>query len=97
MNARTGLHRAAAAAAAAAMMAAPLAAAALQTPEGPTAYRYIIYADAAKTEIIGTAEDTCGQSGSYVYVISPNLPTPYYDQERAFICSEMGPYIPSDW
>jgi len=97
MSVRTGRRLSLAAAAVAAVIAAPLAAAALQSPAGPTAYRYIIYADAAKTEIIGMAEDTCGESGGYVYVISPNIPTPYYDQERAFICTGMGPYLPPDW
>ena len=56
MIARTGLRVSLAAAAVAAVIGAPLAAAALQSPEGPTAYRYIIYADAAKTEVISSGE-----------------------------------------
>ena len=61
------------------------------------AYSYVYYADAAKTQELGTAEDTCGQSGSYVYVINPYIPTPYYDQTPMYVCSEMGPYLPPDW
>ncbi|MDP3802928.1 hypothetical protein [Brevundimonas sp.] len=61
------------------------------------AYSYVYYADEAKTEELGTATDSCGQSGSWVYVIHPYIPTPYYDQTPMYVCSEMGPYLPPDW
>lgn len=61
------------------------------------AYSYVYYADAAKTQELGYATDRCGQSGSWVYVIHPYIPTPYYDQTPMYVCSEMGPYLPPDW
>lgn len=64
---------------------------------GLVAYSYVYYADAAKTQELGTAADSCGQSGSWVYVTSPYIPTPYFDQTPMYVCSEMGPYLPPDW
>lgn len=61
------------------------------------AYSYVYYADAAKTQQLGTAWDTCRQSGSTVYVIKPYIPTAYYDETPMFVCSGMGPYLPPDW
>ena len=61
------------------------------------AYSYVYYADAAKTQQLGTAWDTCRQSGSTIYVIKPNIPTAYYDETPMFVCSGMGPYLPPDW
>ncbi|MBJ7511140.1 hypothetical protein [Brevundimonas sp.] len=61
------------------------------------AYSYVYYADAAKTEVLGYAWDTCGEGGGNVYVLKPYIPTPYYDETPAFVCSGMGPYLPPDW
>lgn len=61
------------------------------------AYSYVYYADEARTEVLGYASDRCGQSGSYVYVIRPYIPTPYYDQTQIFVCSGGGPYLPPDF
>ena len=58
------------------------------------AYTYTLYADAEKTIWIGFASDTCGWGGS---VISPNISTPYFDREPAFVCTDMGPYLPPHW
>jgi hypothetical protein len=57
------------------------------------AYSYDYYADAAKTEFLGSAYDTCDTSG----VLRPNIPTPYYDQTPIFVCGPLGPYLPPDW
>jgi len=61
------------------------------------AYSYVYYADAEKTEVLGYAWDTCGQSGSHIYVTRPYIPTAYYDQTPTFVCAELGPYLPPDW
>ena len=72
------------------------AAALVQTPD-LTAYSYVYYADAAKTEVLGYARDRCVTSGNTVYVAHPYIPTPYYDQTAMYVCSGMGPYLPPDW
>jgi hypothetical protein len=61
------------------------------------AYSYVYYADAAKTQELGTAWDTCSQTFSNIYVLKPYLPTPYYDETPMYVCAEMGPYLPPDW
>ena len=61
------------------------------------AYSYVYYSDAAKTQQLGTAWDTCRQSGQTIYVIKPFIPTAYYDETPMFVCSGMGPYLPPDW
>jgi hypothetical protein len=68
-------------------------------PEGvfAIAYTYTLYADAEKTQVIGTLNDTCVQSGSVVTANHPNITTPYYDETAIYTCAEMGPYLPSNW
>jgi hypothetical protein len=61
------------------------------------AYSYVYYADAAKTQELGTAWDRCGGGGSNVYVLKPYIPTAYYDETPMYVCSGMGPYLPPDW
>ena len=62
------------------------------------AYQYVYYADAAKTQYEGTIMDQgCGGSGSFVYVIRANVPSPYYDAYPIYVCTEMGPYLPPEW
>ena len=72
------------------------AAALVQTPD-LTAYSYVYYADAAKTEVLGYAMDRCVTSGNTVYVAHPYIPTPYYDQTAMYVCTAMGPYQPPAW
>ncbi len=63
-----------------------------------TAYTYYYYADAAKTEFLGTVSDQgCEQSGNVVNVIRAQVPTPYYDLEPMYICTTNGPYRPPEW
>lgn len=69
----------------------------VQNPDPLTAYTYVYYADAAKTEVLGYASDRCVTSGNTVYVVHPYIPTPYYDQTAMYVCSGMGPYLPPDW
>lgn len=63
----------------------------------PIAYVYTFYSDAEKTQVTGYAEDRCVQSGNTVYASHPNISTPYYDETPIFVCSGMGPYLPSNW
>ena len=58
------------------------------------AYSYTIYADDAKTIVVGYAWDTCMESMGHVYVTSPELPTGRYDQQFMYYCSSFGPYLP---
>ncbi len=62
----------------------------------PLAYSYTYYADAAKTEVLGTATDTCVVSYNPDYaafVSNPYIPTPYYDEEFIYHCGGMGPVL----
>jgi hypothetical protein len=61
------------------------------------AYSYTYYADAEKTEVLGSASDTCVQSGETVYAAHPYIPTAYYDETPMYVCAQLGPYLPSDW
>lgn len=63
-----------------------------------TAYTYYYYADAAKTQFLGSVSDQgCGQSGDFVYVVRAQVPTPYYDLEPMYVCTGGGPYLPPEW
>lgn len=63
-----------------------------------TAYHYVYYADAAKTEYLGEVSDRgCGRSGSYSYVLRANVPSPYYDATPIFVCGGNGPTLPENW
>lgn len=59
-----------------------------------TAYSYVYYADAEKTQVLGYAFDHCEMSGNTVVVIHPYIPTAYYDQSPMYVCSDMGPILP---
>lgn len=62
------------------------------------AYSYVYYADAEKTEVLGYAWDNCVSGiGGHVWVQKPYIPTPYYDETPAYVCSGMGPWLPPDW
>ena len=59
------------------------------------AYKYTLYADAAKTEYIGDAYDGgCVVSGSYVFAERVQLHTPYFDAEPMYVCTGGGPTLP---
>lgn len=63
-----------------------------------TAYTYFYYADAAKTQLLGSVSDQgCGQSGDFVYVNRVQIPSPYYDAQPMYICTANGPYLPPEW
>ena len=63
-----------------------------------TAYHYVYYSDAAKTQYQGEISDQgCAVSGNYVYVVRANVPSPYYDAYPMYVCSGMGPWLPPDW
>ncbi|MBX9459841.1 MAG: hypothetical protein KL785_00380 [Brevundimonas sp.] len=60
------------------------------------AYGYTYYADAAKTEVLGTAQDSCTASYDQMYAghaLHPYIPTPYYDEEVIYHCGGMGPVL----
>lgn len=61
------------------------------------AYRYTYYADAAKTEPLGEAYDTCGGYEWNYWVLHPYIPTTYYDQTPMYVCTASGPYLPPEW
>jgi len=63
----------------------------------PIAYSYEVYSDAEHTNYIGGGYDTCVQSGSMIYVSSPNLPSGYEVKTPMYVCTEMGPFEPGDW
>lgn len=59
-----------------------------------TGYQYDYYADAAKTQYLGTVYDQgCGQVMDYVYVVRVNVPSAYFDQTAIFTCQggQIGP------
>lgn len=63
-----------------------------------TAYHYVYYADAAKTEYLGEVSDRgCGGWGNNVYVLRANVPSPYYDATPIYVCSGGGPTLPENW
>jgi hypothetical protein len=63
-----------------------------------TAYHYVYYADAAKTEYLGEVSDRgCGGWGANVYVLRANVPSPYYDATPIYVCGGQGPELPQDW
>jgi hypothetical protein len=63
-----------------------------------TAYHYVYYADAAKTEYLGEVSDRgCRGSGNNVYVIRANVPSPYYDATPIYVCGGNGPQLPDNW
>ncbi|PIB91141.1 hypothetical protein [Caulobacter sp. FWC2] len=63
-----------------------------------TAYTYTYYADAEKTVYLGEVSDRgCGQSGSYIYVLRAQVPSPYYDATPIYVCTGGGPYLPPEW
>lgn len=62
----------------------------------PRAYSYIYYSDAEKTQVLGTAYDTCIVSYDPTYaahVSNPYIPTAYYDESFMHHCGGMGPVI----
>lgn len=62
------------------------------------AYSYDYYADAEKTQYLGTTVDTgCVVSGHEVYAQRVNIPSPYYDATPMYMCSGVGPWLPPDW
>ncbi len=63
----------------------------------PIADSYAVYSDASHTNYIGGGEDTCVQSGSQIYVSSPNLPAGYVVKTPIYVCTDMGPFEPGDW
>ena len=59
-----------------------------------TGYQYDYYADAAKTQYLGTVYDQgCGQVLDYVYVVRAQVPSAYFDQTPIFTCQggQIGP------
>lgn len=63
-----------------------------------TAYSYVYYADAAKTQYLGEVSDQgCGRVGDFVYVVRANVPSPHYDATPIYVCSRGGPTLPGDW
>ena len=63
-----------------------------------TAYHYVYYADAAKTEYLGEVSDHgCGTTGNFHYVVRANVPSPYYDATPIFVCGGNGPQLPDGW
>lgn len=57
-----------------------------------TAYHYVYYADAAKTEYLGEVSDRgCGGWGANRYVLRANVPSPYYDATPIYTCGGSGP------
>ncbi|KQY84811.1 hypothetical protein [Brevundimonas sp. Root1423] len=64
------------------------------------AYSYTYYADAGKTEVLGTAYDTCTISYDEWYAghaSHPYIPTPYYDEVTIHHCGGMGPELLPDF
>ncbi|WP_420479930.1 hypothetical protein [Brevundimonas sp. FT23028] len=62
----------------------------------PLAFSYTYYADAAKTQPLGTVTDTCVTSYDPMYaaqVSVPYIPTAYYDEEFIYHCGDMGPVL----
>lgn len=62
----------------------------------PIAYRHEVYSDAGHTNLIGSGEDSC-VGDSMIYVTSPNLPAGYQVSTPMYVCTAMGPYLPSGW
>jgi microcystin degradation protein MlrC len=63
-----------------------------------TAYSYVYYADAAKTQVLGEVSDRgCGGRGDNVHVLRAFIPTPYYDATPIYICTSNGPMDPGGW
>lgn len=63
-----------------------------------TAYHYVYYADAEKTQYLGEVSDRgCGGFGDNVFVLRANVPSPYYDAIPIYVCSGQGPQLPGDW
>lgn len=63
----------------------------------PIAYQRDVYSDAAHTNWIGGGSDSCVQSGSMIYVTTPQLPAGYEVKTPMYVCSGMGPYLPPEW
>jgi hypothetical protein len=63
----------------------------------PIAYSYEVYSDAEHTNLIGSGYHSCVQSGQMIFVTSPWLPSGYEVKTPMYVCSGMGPYLPSDW
>ncbi|MGO4411016.1 MULTISPECIES: hypothetical protein [unclassified Brevundimonas] len=63
----------------------------------PIAYQRDVYSDAALTNLIASASDGCTQSGDWVWITTPQLPTGYEVKTPMWVCSPMGPYLPHDW
>ena len=64
------------------------------------AYSYTYYADAGKTEVLGTAYDTCTYSYDEMYAghaLHPYIPTQYYDEVTIHHCGGMGPELLPDF
>lgn len=62
-----------------------------------TGYQYDYYADAAKTQYLGTVYDQgCGQVLDHVYVVRVWVPSAYFDQTPIFTCEggQIGPIGP---
>ncbi len=60
------------------------------------AYQYTYYADAEKTEYLGTEYDSC--TGSYDedyagHALHPYIPTAYFDEVTVYHCGGMGPEL----
>jgi hypothetical protein len=60
----------------------------------PIAYSHEVYSDETMTTLIGSGSDTCNGGP---HVTSPWLPSGYTVKTRMFVCSGMGPYLPSEW
>lgn len=63
----------------------------------PIAYQRDVYSDPALTNLIGSGSDGCTQSGSMVWITTPQLPTGYEVKTPMWVCTPTGPYEPSDW
>ena len=64
------------------------------------AYEYTYYADAGKTQVLGTAYDSCTtsyQEGYAGHAVHPYIPTAYYDEASIHHCGEMGPELLGDF
>ena len=64
------------------------------------AYEYTYYADAGKTEFLGTAYDSCTDGDGQIYAghaVHPNIPTQYYDEASIYHCGGMGPELLPDF
>ncbi len=64
------------------------------------AYEYTYYADAGKSQVLGTVYDSCTEGDNQFYAghaVHPNIPTPYYDEASIHHCGGMGPELLPDF